>query len=136
MTDTSRKQKKEALFRLLAETTDPGDIAALLEDMCTPKEVENMAERLFTARLLLEGCTYNQVMSQADISSATLSRVSRCVQQGKGYSKLLKTESPQKPPPEGGGFPIFSDGSHTDLPRRSWLRKSERFPAGGPEADP
>lgn len=92
MTDTSRKQKKEALFRLLAETTDPGDIAALLEDMCTPKEVENMAERLFTARLLLEGCTYNQVMSQADISSATLSRVSRCVQQGKGYSKLLKTE--------------------------------------------
>jgi uncharacterized protein YerC len=31
-------------------------------------------------------------MAQAEISSATLSRVSRCVQQGKGYSKLLKNE--------------------------------------------
>jgi len=86
----STQQKKQALYRLLAETTDPADIADLLEDMCTLKEVENMAERLFTAKLLLEGCTYNQIMAQAEISSATLSRVSRCVQQGKGYSKLLK----------------------------------------------
>ena len=86
----STQQKKEDLIRLLARTTDPADIAALLEDMCTVKEVENMAERLFTAKLLMSGCTYNQIMAQADISSATLSRVSRCVQQGKGYSKLLK----------------------------------------------
>lgn len=86
----STQQKKEALCQLLAKVTDPGDMAALLEDMCTLKEVENMAERLFTAKLLMEGCTYNQIMAQADISSATLSRVSRCVQQGKGYSKLLK----------------------------------------------
>ena len=91
MAETSA-QKKEALYRLLAKTTDPEDIAALLEDMCTLKEVENMAERLFTARLLMEGRTYNQIMAQAEISSATLSRVSRCVQQGKGYSRLLKKE--------------------------------------------
>ena len=91
MAETSA-QKKEALYRLLAKTTDPEDIAALLEDMCTLKEVENMAERLFTARLLMEGCTYNQIMAQAEISSATLSRVSRCVQQGRGYSRLLKKE--------------------------------------------
>ena len=88
----STQQKKEALCQLLARTTDPGDIAALLEDMCTVKEVENMAERLFTAKLLMSGCTYNQIMAQAEISSATLSRVSRCVQQGKGYSRLLKQE--------------------------------------------
>lgn len=90
MADLSRQQKKEELYRLLAQITDPEDIAALLEDMCTVKEIENMAERLLTAKLLLEGCTYNQVMAQADISSATLSRVSRCVQHGKGYSRLLK----------------------------------------------
>ena len=93
MAETSTQQKKDDLYRLLAGTTDPGDIAALLEDMCTLKEVENMAERLFTARLLMAGCTYNQIMAQAEISSATLSRVSRCVQQGKGYSKLLKQEA-------------------------------------------
>ena len=87
-----KQHKKDELFRLLAQTTDPGDIAALLDDLCTVKEIENMAERLLTAKLLMQGCTYTQIMAQADISSATLSRVSRCVQQGKGYSKLLKTE--------------------------------------------
>ena len=49
-----------------------------------------MAERCHAAKLLLEGNTYNQVMAQSNISSATLSRVSRCVQYGTGYSKLLK----------------------------------------------
>ena len=82
--------KTEALYRLIAETTDPEDIRHLFDDLCTRKEVENMAERVFAARLLMEGNTYNQVIAQANISSATLSRVSRCVQYGKGYSKLLK----------------------------------------------
>ena len=87
MTNTS--EKKQDLYRLLARIEDPEDVAALLADMCTLKEVENMAERLYAAKLLTEGNTYNQVMAQCDISSATLSRVSRCVQYGKGYSKLL-----------------------------------------------
>ena len=49
-----------------------------------------MAERVEAAKLLMEGKTYNQVIAETDISSATLSRVSRCVQYGKGYSKFLK----------------------------------------------
>ena len=87
---TESEHKIQALCELLARTEDPADIRALLDDLCTRKEMENMAERIFAAKLLMEGNTYNQVMSQADISSATLSRVSRCVQYGKGYSKLLK----------------------------------------------
>ena len=92
MERNSKQNRIEDLYRLLAETTDPGDIRALLDDLCTRKEVENMAERVFAAKLLMDGNTYNQVMAQADISSATLSRVSRCVQYGNGYSKLLKKE--------------------------------------------
>ena len=82
--------KTEELYRLIAEITDPGDIRNLFDDLCTRKEVENMAERVFAAKLLLDGNTYNQVIAKANISSATLSRVSQCVQYGKGYSKLLK----------------------------------------------
>lgn len=78
------------LYALLAEIQDPEDIRLLLEDLCTIKEVENMAERCAAAKLLLEGKTYSQVMEQCRISSATLSRVSRCVQYGKGYHKFLK----------------------------------------------
>ena len=92
MDQITKQQKKDALFHLMAATTDPKDIAVLFDDLCTTNELENMAERLFAAKLLLEGCTYSQVMAQADISSATLSRVSRCVQHGQGYSKLLKNE--------------------------------------------
>jgi TrpR-related protein YerC/YecD len=89
----SRDDKLQSLYELIAQTTDPEDIAALLEDLCTRKEAENMAERLFAAKLLMEGNTYNQVMAQANISSATLSRVSPCVQYGAGYAKLLKSST-------------------------------------------
>ena len=85
-----KKERIDALIRLITAIDNEQDCRALLEDMCTAKELENMAERCHAARLLLEGNTYSQVMEQADISSATLSRVSRCVQYGSGYAKLLK----------------------------------------------
>ena len=90
MEQLSKHQKTDALFELIASITDPADCKALFQDLCTAKEIENMAERVYAAKLLLEGKTYNQIMELADISSATLSRVSRCVQYGEGYSKLLK----------------------------------------------
>lgn len=92
MEQMSKEERLNDLYRLIAGIQDPEDCRALFEDLCTIKELENMAERCYAARLLLDGNTYNQVMAQSDISSATLSRVSRCVQYGKGYSKLLKSE--------------------------------------------
>ena len=83
-------QHVDDLIQLLAATSDPQALRALLEDLCTAKELENMAERCYAAKLLIEGKTYNQVMELVEISSATLSRVSRCVQYGNGYSNLLK----------------------------------------------
>ena len=88
----SPHEKEYALYELIAQISDPEDIRSLFDDLCTRKEVANMAERVHAAKLLLDGNTYSQVMAQADISSATLSRVSRCVQYGNGYSRLLKKE--------------------------------------------
>ncbi len=92
MEQSPRQQHIEEMYALIASISDPEQIRNLFDDMCTRKEIDNMAERIFAAKLLLEGKTYSQVMAQADISSATLSRVSRCVQYGKGYSQLLKEE--------------------------------------------
>ena len=92
MKQTAKQDHIRQLFELIANIDNPEDCQALFDDLCTVKEVENMAERCFAAKLLMEGNTYSQVMAQADISSATLSRVSRCVQYGNGYSKLLKAE--------------------------------------------
>ena len=92
MKQTAKQDHIQQLFELITSIDNVDDCRALFDDLCTIKEVENMAERCHAAKLLLEGNTYNQVMAQADISSATLSRVSRCVQYGKGYSKLLRAE--------------------------------------------
>ena len=83
-------EKIDALYELILQLDNKQMCAALFEDLCTRKEIENMAERAFAAKLLIEGNTYNQVIAQTSISSATLSRISRCVQYGEGYSKLLK----------------------------------------------
>ena len=83
-------EKIENLYQVILQLNNAEDCQALFEDLCTRKELANMAERIYAAQLLLEGKTYNQVISQTSISSATLSRISQCVQSGKGYSKLLK----------------------------------------------
>ena len=90
MAEIGKSERINQLFDLLVSLDNTDDCRALFSDLCTVKEVENMAERLWAAKLLMEGNTYNQVMARADISSATLSRVSRCVQYGSGYAKLLK----------------------------------------------
>ena len=90
MERTAKQERLNHLYELIASIDDPQTCRALFEDLCTAKELENMAERCWAARLLIEGNTYNQVMERSDISTATLSRVSRCVQYGKGYSALLK----------------------------------------------
>ena len=77
------------LYDLIPSLKSREDCRALFSDMCTNKEIEQMAQRIYAARLLIEGKTYNQVIEETDISSATLSRVSRCVQYGEGYRKFL-----------------------------------------------
>ena len=84
------QEKIGALYDAIVSLESREQCQELFDDLCTRKEIEKMAERLFAAKLLLEGNTYNQVIAQSDISSATLSRVSRCVQYGKRYSRLLK----------------------------------------------
>ena len=85
-----KNEKIAALYRIVAGLESAEECELLFEDLCTKKEVEKMAERLYAAKLLMEGKTYNQVIAETDISSATLSRISRCVQYGKGYTSVLK----------------------------------------------
>ncbi len=79
------------LYDCFSKIDNPEDIEKLLADLCTFNEVEQMAQRLHCAKLLLQGCTYNKIIELTDISSATLSRVSRCLRHGSGgYSKVVK----------------------------------------------
>lgn len=84
------KEDIEELYKVFLKLKTTKDCADFFDDLCTKKEIEKMAERLKSAKLLLSGETYNEVISKTNISSATLSRVSRCIQYGSGYSKFLK----------------------------------------------
>ncbi|MEE0945638.1 MAG: YerC/YecD family TrpR-related protein [Acutalibacteraceae bacterium] len=78
------------LYKVIVSIDSVEDCKLLFEDLCTHKEVENMAQRICAARLLKKGETYNQVMQKTGIASATLARVSSCVKYGKGYDKFIK----------------------------------------------
>lgn len=78
------------LYRIIADLETIEDCKLLFEDLCTNNEIENMAQRIYAARLLKNGETYNQVMQKTNLASATVARVSSCVKYGKGYDKFIK----------------------------------------------
>ena len=86
---TDKKKEIEKLYELIPLIQNKEDCKDLFEDLCTYKEIEAMAQRLHAAELLLDGATYEQIVKQTGISSATLSRVSKCVKFGTGYKKIL-----------------------------------------------
>lgn len=87
--NNKHKTKDDDLFEVIAGLSTKEEARKFFADLCTAGEITAMSQRLLAARLLLGGCTYEQVISATDISSATLSRVSKCVKHGDGYSKVL-----------------------------------------------
>lgn len=87
-----KNEMQQSLFETIASARTSEEVEWLLIDLCTPKELENMAQRLAAARLMLEGMTYQEVTQETTVSSATLSRVSRCLQEGRGYRYFLGRE--------------------------------------------
>ena len=77
------------LFEVISKLSTAEDCEIFLRDLCTVKELDAMTQRIKAAKLLLDGETYEKIISKTEISSATLSRVSRCVKYGEGYKKFL-----------------------------------------------
>ncbi|MBR2974705.1 MAG: TrpR-related protein YerC/YecD [Clostridia bacterium] len=77
------------LFDAILSLQTQQECEEFFSDLCTYKELDAMAQRISAAELLLQGETYGQIIDKTDISSATLSRVSRCVKYGKGYKNVL-----------------------------------------------
>ncbi len=79
------------LYKVLASLKNEEEFRMFFADLCTNKEIEQMAQRLCGAEMLMNKKTYTQITTTSDISSATLSRVSRCLQYGSGgYNILLR----------------------------------------------
>ncbi|KNZ43230.1 YerC/YecD family TrpR-related protein [Acetobacterium bakii] len=86
--DESMKRHMLAQAILALETEE--EFNMLLEDICTIKEVEDMAHRFEIAFLLSQGKTFIDVEKTTGASSATISRVNRCLKHGKGYRYIIE----------------------------------------------
>jgi TrpR-related protein YerC/YecD len=81
----SRKNETvDALFDAILSLESREECYAFFEDLCTVKEISDMAQRLEAAKLLLGGRTYDQIVKEVEISTATISRINRCIQYGTG----------------------------------------------------
>ena len=80
----------DRLFRVILNLETVDDCYDFFEDVCTVKEMQNMAQRLDAAVLLDNGENYQEISKKLDTSTATISRVSRCLNYGSGgYRKAL-----------------------------------------------
>ena len=78
------------LFRAIALLKTEEEVSAFFEDLCTIKELLDMAQRLEAAKMLSQGVNYLTIAKEVGISTATISRVSKCINYGSGgYEKVL-----------------------------------------------
>ena len=79
-----RNETIDALFDAILSLETREECYDFFEDLCTGKEISDMAQRLEAAKLLLDGSTYEQIVKTVEISTATISRINRCIQYGTG----------------------------------------------------
>ncbi|MDZ4168515.1 MAG: YerC/YecD family TrpR-related protein [Coriobacteriia bacterium] len=88
--DRLRTREVEQLLRAFLMLESPDDAFALLEDVCTVRELQEMASRLEVARLLDAGEHYTAIQERTGASATTISRVSKALNYGAdGYRRVL-----------------------------------------------
>ncbi len=83
-----RSEAVDKLFETILNLKTIDECYAFFEDLCTVKEIRDMSQRLETASLLLKGLSYQKITEQVNISTATIGRVSKCINYGSGGYKL------------------------------------------------
>ncbi len=85
-----KNQENDMLVRALLSLKTEDECYAFLEDILTISELKSIAQRLMVARMLDQGKTYDEVEKATGASSATISRVKRCLGFGAdGYRLVL-----------------------------------------------
>ncbi|MBO4929454.1 MAG: TrpR-like protein, YerC/YecD [Clostridia bacterium] len=90
MQNNLRDKHMDQLFQAILKLEDLDQCYALFSDLCTVTELLSMKQRFWVARLLKEGYIYSDIVEITGASTATISRVNRCLQYGDGgYSLAL-----------------------------------------------
>ena len=88
----SKMHTKEVdeLFEAILSLNSKDECYKFFEDACTIKEVFEIAQRLKAAKMLRNGVNYAEITKETGMSTATISRVNRCLEYGDGgYAMVL-----------------------------------------------
>lgn len=77
----------ENFFKTILNLNTVEECKRFFEDICTIKELQDMSQRLEVAFLLNEGKSYQEVLAKTGVSTATISRVNKCLNYGSGGYK-------------------------------------------------
>ena len=77
-------ESMDRLFDTIFRLSTREECRAYFEDLCTIKELQDMAQRLDAAILLSQGYSYKKIMENVNISTATIGRGSKCLNYGTG----------------------------------------------------
>ncbi|MDR0357380.1 MAG: TrpR-like protein YerC/YecD [Clostridiales Family XIII bacterium] len=84
-------EETELLFGAILSLETKEDCYRFFEDVCTVGELKAIAQRFYIAKLLSENRTYQDIEQRTKTSTATISRISRCLKYGAdGYKKALE----------------------------------------------
>lgn len=80
----------DRLVQAILVLNNPDEVYRFLDDICTISEVKALAQRLQVAQMLNSDDTYTRIAAATGASTATISRVKRCLQYGaNGYKTVL-----------------------------------------------
>ena len=88
--DKNNETAIKDLYRAFMLIESESECEKFFRDLCTPVEILEMAQRLKTAMMLSQGQSYSEVIKATGMSSATISRVNKCLESGSGYSSVIK----------------------------------------------
>lgn len=83
------KTEEHRLYAALRSLKTDEEAAAFLGDLCTPREIDDLSQRLEVALMLDEGSSYADVSRKTGASSTTVSRVSKCLNGQRGGYRLV-----------------------------------------------
>jgi len=86
-----REKNLDMFFSAILSLENKEECDKFFEDIFTAKELIDIPQRLEVAMLLLAGKTYQEVGNVSGASNSTITRVSRCIQYGRGgYRQIEK----------------------------------------------
>lgn len=89
--DKIRGHQTDQLFEAILQLKNIEECYELFDDLCTISEIQSLAQRLEVAQMLKQKKTYDTIQLETGASTATISRVRRCVDYGSGgYDKILE----------------------------------------------